>query len=190
MPSKIICTESIVRSIPINLSIAVAPLRPSNAKIAEEATSKTVEAAEAIKTADDTVIAECFSENRIAIEIALGPAIRGIAIGTMSGDSTAGSSVIRREGKSMPKAIKKRTIPPVSCSEYSFNPSALSKLPPKNVAINRMAVAIAASRNMINRFLCAGMVAKSVFKTTKFPKGSIMRNSSSAMDIILPLSLC
>ena len=114
MPSKIICTESMTRSIPINLSSAVAPLRPKNAKIVEEATSKTAEAVEAIKTAKQTVSAECFSENKITMEIALGPAMRGIAMGTMNGDSVEDSSIIRREGKSIPKAIKKRTIPPAN----------------------------------------------------------------------------
>jgi len=184
MPSSIICTESIISSIPINLSKAAAPLRPRNAKIVDEAASKIVDPVAAINTAEETMMAGCFSENRITIEMALGPAISGIAMGTMRGASEEGSSIIRREGNSITKAIKKRTIPPASRSDCSCNPRPLSKLPPKNAATRSIAVAIAASRKIITRLFDGGTSANSAFNTTKFPKGSIIRNSSSAIEII------
>jgi hypothetical protein len=111
-----------ISSIPINLSKAVAPLRPRNAKTVEDVARRRVDAAAAIKTAEETIMGLCFSENRITIEIALGPAIRGIAIGTMRGDSSVDSSIMLLDGNSIPKAIRKRTIPPASRSVCSCNP--------------------------------------------------------------------
>ena len=56
MPSSIICTESIISSIPISRSRAVAPLSPRNLEMVEAAKSKIVDAAAATKTAKETVM--------------------------------------------------------------------------------------------------------------------------------------
>ncbi len=62
-----------ISSIPISRSSAVAPLRPRKAKIVDEAASRTVDANAASNTAPETMPGECFWENRITMEIALGP---------------------------------------------------------------------------------------------------------------------
>ncbi len=49
----------------------------------------TAEAAEAMRTAMATVWVGCFSEKRMTIEMALGPAMSGIAMGTMMGKQLA-----------------------------------------------------------------------------------------------------
>ncbi len=66
----------------------------------------------AMVTAPTTVSNGFFSASTVTMEMAPGPAMSGIAIGTTSGSSSPSLSITRRAGNTIPSAIMKSTMPP------------------------------------------------------------------------------
>ena len=92
--------------------MAIRPRRPRKLMRMGEKTRITVEKAQAMATPTHTERRGGLCADRITAEMALGPAMSGIAIGKMKGSASISSSSILFLGKSIPRAMTKSTIPP------------------------------------------------------------------------------
>ena len=82
-------------------------------------------------------------------EMALGPAMSGMAIGKMKGSASTSSSSILFFGKSMPRAITKSTIPPEMLREWEVRLSASRRVCPTSAERSRIKEAKRDSRSKI-----------------------------------------
>ena len=104
-------------NIPINLSIAFSPLTPRLRNSVCENRKIVLAASQAMNKASvqSIVLSGLFSLKRTSVASTEGPAIRGVAKGTIRGSSSNDSSPITPplDGKIIRNATIKRIIPPL-----------------------------------------------------------------------------
>lgn len=127
-------------------------------------------------------IAGALLLNRKTIEIVLGPAINGIAIGTIIGSSSSSIVITLLFGKTIPRATKKRMIPPDIRNAGCSRLRKLRILSPPKAQIIRIAKAIMDSRRMIFCFCLSLYLTSMLLMMTRFPNGSMMITSISIVD--------
>ncbi len=130
------------------------------------------------------ILSGFFSVNKINVAKIEGPAISGMANGTINGSpSPSSSSLITppRVGKIIRMAIIIITKPPPIATASVLKPKVCRILPPANK--NRIINSSAISNSLIimNRRLSSGTLSKTDRKIGIFPKGSIIKNKVSAV---------
>ena len=132
----------------------------------------------------------CGSLLPISITAAMpeGPAISGMASGTMNGSPSGSSpSSPSGRGKIMRMPIRNRTMPPAMATDsWRRCISSRAYLPPHRKAISTPR-AISSSRTSTTRWRCGGSGLSTLRNTGTLPSGSRIRNSSRAADrMVMP----
>ena len=89
----------------------------------------------------------CETNNK-TVANAEGPAIAGIAKGTIKGSSRVSGSSLAGGGNTIRKAIKNKITPPPICSANSLKFMRRKKLSPTNIKLNNKTNAIITSRKI------------------------------------------
>jgi len=116
--------------------------------------------------------------------MALGPAINGIATGTINGSPSISSSTSFPPvpGKIMFRAIKKRITPPDIRKISSDRFRALKNISPKKRNPTKTRKAMRHSRKITSGRRSLGTCLKDAIKRGIFPKGSVIRMSRIVME--------
>jgi len=125
-----------------------------------------------------------------------GPAISGMARGTMKGSSSVSSAVpfmIALAGKTMPSAMSRRMKPPEICKVEVVRPRNCKRSLPQNRKINSTARAMRDSRMRIRFWSRFGYLEMMLENNGKFPKGSrttmrmvvMLKKSMMGRDVVM-----
>src|SRR5215831_4633551 len=175
MPPSSISTAMAVRMRPIRRSNACIARSPSQRCRRSPASSSTVVTAITTTSAPASMPRRCgeCEASSITVASADGPAMSGMASGTMSGSPASSlPNVPSKRPNTMRIAIMKRITPPAMDKDVCVSCMTDMICGPKAPNAARIAKAIAHSRRMIARRRGTGMPASMAFTTGTLPNGS------------------
>ena len=124
----------------------------------------------------------CCDTSNNTVANAEGPAMAGMARGTISGSTNCSVSCAAGGGKTMRSAIKNKITPPPICSDKSLKFMTRKKPSPTNIKVSSNRKAIEISRRMTLARRCGATCLSALANTGMLPTGSVMSTSKMVAE--------